>query len=496
MKSPLGPGLNLTLQETAQFCFARGHEYFTLGRYGEADAEYQKGLAADPLAHDGWTGIADVFWVIESWDQAERCYRHSLKLKPGFPPAAIGLAETLTHKGRPADSLAVLDELGDVPEQAADVQIAYGNAYIAQDRYRLAHKSFTRAVKLAPQDAACWRDLAITCEQRGDFEDGLQHYETAVQVSLNNPDGWFSRFTVGCAYLLRGYFEHGWNMYEYRKHNPVWGDHQVYKNERQWEGQALDGTLLLYEEQGLGDLIQFLRYLPITASLCKQVVLDLRPEHRVVAEMVSLPPNVVVKGELAVPFDCVCPLLSQPFLLKKYAPWSPAQPYLKAPSAAGQFPPNVVALTWMGNPKHKNDRRRSIPLELLDPLVRSRPDLVWITLSQEDKAAADIQRTGLPIKRLKTQDLRATSAALQETQLLISVDTAHLHLAGALGKPAWALLPFSPDWRWGLDTPHSPWYPSLRLFRQTGYKDPWPPLIKTVTQELLSWAPNATPTRP
>lgn len=498
------PDLATKLKLSAALMFARGREFFTQGRYDESNEAYQKGLAADPQDHEGWTGLADVFWVVESYAQAERCYTHALILKlglplppakvefpeilhalsfrSGFPPAEIGLAETLIHDGRPTQAIEILNQIS-CPEQQADIDIAFGNAHMQLDNYRKALRFYGKAVRRSPQDAACWRDLAMANEMRGHHEKGLEYYETAVQVSLNNPDGWFSRFTLGCAYLLRGYAERGWTMYEYRRHNPVWGDHQVYKNEAQWDGTQLDGTLVLYEEQGLGDLIQFMRYVPLTAAKVKTLILDLRPDHRCLAALMELPDNVLVKGEMVMPFDCVAPMLSQPFLLKLFPPLE-VPPYLTAPAAPKLPNKATVSLTWTGNPKHRNDRRRSMPLELLAPLIKSRPDISWVTVSPEKKVEEDIARTGLPISRCLTANVAEAASFMAACGLVISVDTSHLHLAGALGVPAWGLLPFSPDWRWGLGSDRTPWYSSVKLYRQQTPKDGWPEVVGRVTADL------------
>ena len=482
------PDLATKLKLSASLMFARGREFFTQGRYDDANEAYQRGLAADPQDHEGWTGLADVFWVVESYAQAENCYRHALKLHPKFPPAEIGLAETLIHAGKPNEALGLLVGLS-CPEQQADIDIAFGNAHMQLDNYRKALRYYGRAVRQNPEDAACWRDLAMAEEMRGRRDKGLEYYETAVQVSLNNPDGWFSRFTLGCAYLLRGYYDRGWQMYEYRRHNPVWGDHQVYKNEAQWDGSQLDGTLVLYEEQGLGDLIQFLRYVPLTAAKVKTLILDLRPDHKCLADLMVLPDNVLVKGEMQIPFDCVAPMMSQPFLLKQYPPLE-VVPYLHTAPAPRLPGRPMVMLTWFGNPKHRNDRRRSMSLDLLAPLIRSRPDIHWVTISPEKRAEEDIARTGLPISRCLTADLKEAASALSSADLVIGVDTSHLHLAGALGVPAWGLLPFAPDWRWGLGSDRTPWYESLRLFRQPVPKGGWPAVVSEVGKALSARFPQ------
>lgn len=507
------PDLPTKLKLSAALMFERGRNFFTLGRYDEANDAYQKGLAATPEDHEGWTGLADVFWVTERYQEAENCYCNAIRLRLGmpiptgevrvrladvlealkkgpresFPPAEIGLAETLVHAGKPEQALEILTTIDSV-EQQSDIDIAYGNAYMMQDRFRAAARHYKRALDHAPQDAACWRDLAMAEEMRGNRDLGLQHYETAVEVSQNNPDGWFSRFTVGCAYLLRGHRQHGWTMYEYRRHNPVWGDHQMYKTDKPWDGTAFDGTLLLYEEQGLGDLIQFLRYVPLTAAKVKTLILDLRPDHRCLAELMDLPDNVVIKGEMLVPFDCVCPMMSQPFMLKQWAPLE-VPPYLKAIPAPKLPNQPTVALTWFGNAKHRNDRRRSMTLDALAPLINYRTDIHWVTMSPEKRAEEDIARTGLPVSRCLTANLSEAASFLKSCDLVISVDTATLHLAGALGVPAWGLLPFAPDWRWGLERTDTPWYLSLKLFRQKQPKADWTRVVEEVTEALKEWKP-------
>jgi hypothetical protein len=260
-----------------------------------------------------------------------------------------------------------------------------------------------------------------------------------------------------------------------------------------WSGENLAGrTLLIYDEQGLGDAIHFARYVPLAARAGGKVVFAVRPALRRLFSCLEGISLVSVEEELP-PFDLHCPLLT---LARFYGPSQdvppPPAPYLtaddgevarwKARLGAGPR----VGLCWAGNPAYSRDRERSIPLDLLKPLFELQ-GIRWFNCQRDTRPADQPLLHALgerlaPIAR-DFHDFSDTAAALSALDLIISVDTSIIHLAGALGRPAWLMLPAVPDWRWLLGRDDSPWYPSLRLFRQTAPGD-WAGVVERVRAEL------------
>jgi len=293
--------------------------------------------------------------------------------------------------------------------------------------------------------------------------------------------------------LLLGDYRTGWEKYEWR-----WKS--IFAKEREfpaakWNGEELrEGTtLLVHAEQGYGDTIQFARFIPAVCRLGVNVVFEVQGELKPLYE--KMPGVMVVGGGEKLPrFDLHCPLLSLPLRLGT-TPQTipPATPYLTAPAErlarwrdrvpGGQK--RKVGITWSGNPKLLRDLQRSISLDCLAPVLEL-PGISFVTLNPAMAANDEekLARLGNVVHLAKQfADFADTAAAMAELDLIISVDTSIAHLAGALGKPIWILLPYVPDWRWMLDRDDSPWYPTARLFRQPKPGD-WDSVVATVRQEL------------
>jgi len=277
-------------------------------------------------------------------------------------------------------------------------------------------------------------------------------------------------------------------------------------------------TILLHAEQGFGDTIQFARYAPLVAAHGAKVVLEVPPELKSLLTRLDGVSAVVARGEAPPPFDAHCPLGSLPLALKTELPSVPAPiPYLAANNThlqkwsaqIGALPRPRIAVAWAGNPAHDNDRNRSIPFAALAPLflpantppqmgeasVEVRVGANFISIQRElriDEAAQLAAQPGLTHIGGALADFDDTAAVLALCDLLITVDTAPAHLAGAMGRPVWVLVPFAPDWRWTLEGETTPWYPSVGLFRQPALGD-WSAVIARVASALQS---GPYPTKP
>jgi hypothetical protein len=261
-----------------------------------------------------------------------------------------------------------------------------------------------------------------------------------------------------------------------------------------WNGKDHAGTVLLTTEQGYGDTIQFIRYAPLVADRCGRVLLQCHRELISLVEGVPGLAQVIPLSAKLPAFDAHCTLLSLPHIFATTLATIPATvPYLKAdPASAAAWAAKLpddrrlkIGLAWAGNPLHKNDRNRSLPLAALAPLAAV-PGAVFFSLQK-----------GAPGEQAKTppdgmeiidymddvRDFADAAALIANLDLVISVDTVIVHIAGAMAKPVWTLLPFSPDWRWMLDRSDSPWYPTMRLFRQPAIGD-WASVMQSVAAEL------------
>jgi hypothetical protein len=317
------------------------------------------------------------------------------------------------------------------------------------------------------------------------------------------PDFVAGHMNLALALLTRGDLHEGLEEYEWR-----WRGYQGARlpdlGQPLWDGTPLgdDRTLLLWAEQGLGDTIQFVRYAPLLRRFAGRIVLSCQPSLTQVMASAAGRDAVVPAGGALPPFDAFVPLMSLMHRLGTRLETIPAAvPYLGADAGrVAALAPRFrgagfkVGLVWSGNPKHGNDRHRSVPLALLRPLLTV-PGARLFSL-QVGARAEDIAAEGLAgvITDLAPDlaDFADTAAAISQLDLVVTVDTSVAHLAGALGRPTWLLLPWTADWRWLAGRPDSPWYPSMRLFRQPRY-GAWEPAVEDIVASLAAGTlPEAT----
>ena len=297
--------------------------------------------------------------------------------------------------------------------------------------------------------------------------------------------------------LLLGNYEEGLKGYEWRWRikDPI--PYQRNFSQPLWQRTDIKGlTILLHAEQGLGDVIQFVRYVPFVAQLGSKVVIECHKELKSLLKDVEGVQQVISQGEELPLFDVHCPIASLPLIFNT-TPYniSAKIPYIYLdPILVGRWKNKLlndnsklrIGLVWAGNPKHKNDKNRSIPLSYFVALEK----LSDITFYSLQKGEASKEAKNLPVGMKfvdlteEIHDFSDTSALIECLDLTISVDTSVAHLAGAMGKPIWTLLPYKPDWRWMLGKEDSPWYPTMRLFRQPSPGD-WESVITRVKDELL-----------
>jgi tetratricopeptide (TPR) repeat protein len=338
-----------------------------------------------------------------------------------------------------------------------------------------------RAIARVPASAAAWNNLGTAELSFGRLEQAERSFAAATALRPGFAEPHFNRATP---LFLAGRSEEAWAEYEWRA--------RIERFERppsaapRWAGDPLRGrTLLVHDEQGIGDSLQFIRYLPLVDADGGRVVLACDP--RLVRLFQAALPGVSVSARPSLPpHDVAVPLPSLPYLLGATKGHGTC-PYLVAPdpvsiAAGGRL---RVGLVWSGNPAHVRDRERSIPLSLLGDLV-ARRDIAWISL-QVGPGREDIARLGLTERIADlgagVSDMLDTARIVAGLDLVLAVDTSTAHLAGALGRPVWTMISWLPDWRWGMRGAATPWYPSMRLFRQPQPGD-WRATVAAVAEAL------------
>lgn len=454
------------------------------GGAAEADRLYRRALALDPAGAAAW----NLFGVLRA--QADggagglTLFRRSVRA--GATAAALANlgAAQLARRAREEAQRALRAALVSDPGQP-DAAATLGVLLQAAGRSEEAVGWLVRAYRLAPERDEPLHNLGTVLRDARRFAEA----EGVLTALLRRaPDHAGAHLALATARLLQGDLSRGFAGLEHR-----WKRFAS----PPWTGEPVDGqTLLLHAEQGFGDSIQFARYAPLAADRGARVILEVHP--LLVGLLSGLDPRLTVAAQRdpPPPHDRHCPLMSLPRAFGTTLATVPAaRGYLPTdPALAARWAPRFggggglrVGLVWAGNPRHANDANRSLPAEGLAPLLAV-PDVRFFSLQTGD-ARADLGRLPGEVVDLMdgVGDFADTAALLASLDLMIAVDTAVVHLAGALGRPAWVLLPFAPDWRWLLDRVDSPWYASLRLFRQPRPGD-WRTLLATVAACLRALA--------
>ena len=362
-----------------------------------------------------------------------------------------------------------------------DLKINLARMLRGLGRLEEATEAFRELRAEQPDHAEIGELLFQTCKslgQRTQNEGRIAESRTVLEEALSiRPDDPETRFLYAGALLLGGDLEHGFQYYEARWDVPDFPSERQDLPRPQWDGGDLTGkTILIYPEQGLGDSIHFSRYLPILKQRGARTVLAAGPAlSRLFATLEGVDAVIDLKGSLPA-FDVHAPIMSLPYLCGTTLESVPgAVPYLSADPAAvvrwrdrfASLPGRKIGLVWAGNPKNPNDKKRSLSLDALAPLL-SLPGISWVSL-QADERRGDLEALGAGAPLELGDDLgdfAETAAIIASLDAVVCVDTAAAHLAGALGHRTFLLLAQRPDWRWLLDRDDSPWYPSMTLFRQ------------------------------
>ncbi|MCP4021815.1 MAG: tetratricopeptide repeat protein, partial [Desulfobacteraceae bacterium] len=378
------------------------------------------------------------------------------------------------------------------------VYVNLGAALTKLCKYEAALANFKKAIKLDPNYAQAYNNISETYKHLGRYDKALDSVNKAIELS---PDMVAARWNRSMLLLLKRNFEDGWADYEWRWQRPQTPVRAIDAGQK-WHGENFVGkTIFVYEEQGLGDTIQFMRYLQFLRRHGAIVIFE------VVPPLVRLVQTFTGYNRLWVGFknidtrpsdrfDFHVPLLSLPGLLNTTLETIPADiPYLYADKHLAAIWKKrtengdsfKVGIVWAGSPKHDDDHNRSVLLSCFKEISQIN-NVKFFSLQKEKYAKwTDIDPDDLFEKDFgeEISDFADTAAIIENLDLVISVDTSVVHLAGAMGKKVWTLLPFAPDWRWMIDREDSPWYPAMRLFRQTRPGD-WKSVFSKVKKELES----------
>ncbi|HEX5211061.1 MAG TPA: tetratricopeptide repeat protein [Pseudolabrys sp.] len=505
------------------------------GQMGEAYRLMAGALKLNPQASDAWMNLANVLHALKRDAEALDCIDKALALRPGDVNALENRGNALLALQRAEEALAsfndvltldprhggallgrgsALANLGRASEALTDFDAALaampghpgalynrGNALFDLGRFGEAVAAYDRALAAAPHHAQAWNNRGRALQALSRHADAVASFGKAIEQQKDYADAHANR---ALSLLTLGDLKRGFAEYEWRWQRTGMRDTRRSYGKPLWLGEypVARKTILLTAEQGLGDTIQFARYVPLLAQSGARVVLQVPPELKPLLQNLDGVAACHAPGEPLPAYDVHCPLGSLPLALKTEPDTIPADiPYLRADESRlakwrariEALPGKRVALAWAGNANHANDRNRSIELKLLEPLFGV-AGISFLSIQRELRGddAAILARHANDVTHLggELADMADTAALLALADLTISVDTSVVHLAGALGRPVWVLLPFAPDWRWAPsndDGNKSAWYPQARLFRQDGLGD-WPSVVARARDDLARLA--------
>jgi tetratricopeptide (TPR) repeat protein len=438
--------------------FEIGRLLWIRGDAAGALESFEQAIAVDGKFAEAWHNAAVALKALGLTGRAAECCRRAIHIRPGYA-AAYATLGTCVHATDAAEAERCYRSALAAGDDNASVHYNLALAIHDQDRLDDAAAEYQRVLESETLHPEALNNLGNVLVSVGRPEDAIRHYAQST-----HPD---AAFNLGCTRLLLGNFDRGWGGYDRRPSKCARSF-----IEPEWDGSPLGGRrILLWAEQGLGDTIQFARYIHHVVALGGEVVLECQPQ---LAGLFGRLPIVqlIAPGVELPKFDCHAPLMS----LARLFGIAADVPYVQADGAMtiGGVDQNV-GLAWAGNPAHRNDRNRSMSVADMQPLVAAK-GCRFFSL-QKDRAAPEW------MEPLPLGDFQETARAIAALDLVISVDTAVAHLAGAMAKPVWTLLPFAPDWRWMLHRDDSPWYPTMRLFRQAE-RGNWQNVIDSVRQEL------------
>ncbi|MDR3441041.1 tetratricopeptide repeat-containing glycosyltransferase family protein [Telmatospirillum sp.] len=465
-------------------------------RYQEAANLYRRAIAFRNDYVDAYSNLGTVLKELKEYEQANTVYLLAIAIKPDHAMAYSNLGVSLKEQRRFDEAVAVYRQAITL---APDYEWAYANqapVLLEQGDSRASIIASQRAITLTPDMSLAHYNLAAALKAENLLQQSVDSFRHAIAL---RPDFGEAHFALGQVLLMQGDYEAGWPEYSWRWSLPDYAWLSKIHGQFQqplWTGERLDGkTILIYAEQGMGDAIQYARYLPKVLGRGGRIVLAVHPPLKKLFAAIPGIAAVVGLDETPLPpFDVHCPLLGLPQVFGTRQETIPAQvPYLQAdPAETERWKKRIggdglkVGIVWAGNPTQRGDRWRSPRLASMAPLFNV-PGVRFVAL-QMGPGRADLETNPLPANVLdlgpEITDFADTAAIMAGLDLVITSCTAPLHLAGALGVPTWAVIPFAPHFLWQLDRSDSPWYPTLHLYRQTKPGRDWSVPIGRVVTDL------------
>jgi tetratricopeptide (TPR) repeat protein len=469
----------------------RGNVFVRLRKFSEAIADFEAAISLKPDFAEAYNDLGYALFLDAQLEAANEILRKVLRIAPCYDAALNNLRKVLFRLKRPEEVLPLIDNALSLSPQIADLHNTKGLALKEIERFDEALACFDRAIAIKPEFTRAHINRGTCFEGMARYGEVAGNYRTALSIDPGDPD---AHWNLAINSLRLGDFSAGWVEYEWR-----WKCDSLNFSDQRFEKPPWLGkepiagkVLLLHNEQGFGDALQFCRYIPLLKNLGADVILEIDPPLKSLLSQLPGVSHCIARGDPLPRFDFHCPVTSLPLAFSTTLETIPSQvPYLPPVNDntgelvdLSRLP--RIGIVWSGNPNHANDHNRSLPFKALLPLLDG-VEAQFYSLQKHTRSEDEAllrQRADVLDLGPKLLDFSYTAAAIQQLDLVISADTGVAHLAGGLGRPIWILLPFIPEWRWMLDREDSPWYPTARLFRQGATRD-WAPVIERVREALI-----------
>ncbi|HIJ60075.1 MAG TPA: tetratricopeptide repeat protein [Nitrospirae bacterium] len=456
-----------------------------------AEGCFKRAIQLDKNNYRYYFNLANLHSRNGDTQKAIELYQKVVSLKPDFKDGWIQLGNHLKSNKRYEEAISVFNNVLKVDANSSDAYNNIGNCYKEMGQFELSLQYLKKAISIKPDHFGAYFNMGLVYKEIFDFKSAIHCYQKAIEINNNYAE---AHWNLALLLLLHGDFTKGWEHYEWRKKLTVYEPYKRDFTKPEWQGEDLTNkVILIYDEQGFGDAIQFIRYAKMLKKnkYVKVITECLSPLNRLFKGVDGVD-EVITRGYPLPPFEYHCSILTLPFKFKTVIENIPHEtPYISVQEDLikkwqSLMQPYIVkkniGFAWSGiNPIHK-----SCPLEKLTPLFEIK-GLGYFSL-QKGPAQEELKelqgRYNIVDLMNDVTDFADTSAIMMNLDLIITIDTSIAHLAGALNKPVWVLLHYDGDWRWLLDRNDSPWYPTMRLFRQTSIGD-WDELVRGVKKELL-----------
>lgn len=448
-----------------------------------------------PASEEAVLMLGRAYRELGRWTEAEIIYRRLSERNPQSPEILVHLGTCCLALQRYEEAAGLFAQvLGKNPD-LAEAQFKAGVAHLRLWHCEAAVQHLKRALSLKPDSVDVLVQLALALQRTREFADADAAYQRAFALAPDNAD---AHWNYADFLLLLGDYRRGWEEFEWRWHHERFLTPKWRFSQPEWHGEDIRGkTILLHPEQGFGDTLQFVRYVPMVAACGAKVLLGAPPELARLFAGFPGTQGVFLSPTLLPSFDVHCPLLSLPRIFNTDVDTIPSEvPYLSVnPSVVrpwaqyfARFKSTLkVGLIWSGNPDQENNRHRACRLADLAPVLSTAK--VTVFSLQKGAPASELHAADSPLPVIdlgpRLGDFAETAAVMEHLDLVISTDTGPVHLAGGLGRPVWVMLSAIPDWRWMIGRQDSPWYPSMRLFRQTRVGE-WRDVVEHVSNQLAA----------